>query len=68
MSSKDKSKKEEPKDQMEVPKEKKYKHPWKESGPPTQLGAENLVCGRCGLSATSDTKDSQDKLACKGGR
>jgi len=48
--------------------EKQYTHAWKETGVRTELGAMNLNCSRCELSATSDTKDRQDELACKSNR
>ena len=57
-----------PKPKPETPQEKQYIHPWIETGIRTIAGAMNLICSRCGLSATSDTKDRQDELACKSNR
>lgn len=57
-----------PKAKVEAPKDKEYTHPWIETGVTTLKGAMNLSCSRCGLSATSDTKDRQDELACKSNR
>lgn len=53
---------------IEVTPEKSYVHLWKETGVKTEKGVMNLSCGRCELSATTDTKDKQDKKPCKSNR